>query len=157
MYRKQVRRRRAVLVASRRRLPVLISISLQRGEDGPLHGVSTASLGPLPLEEGASRALKPARDLVNWFDETLKARGENDAAQGAGRRAAVASSLRPAVRRREGGSKTTSSRKLVERSGALAGYKPVDATSSAARPTLWYEPGHDRRGRRRRGRAATTR
>ena len=31
-----------------------------------------------PIEEGADRALKPARDLVNWFDETFEARGEND-------------------------------------------------------------------------------
>ena len=31
-----------------------------------------------PITEGADRAPKPARDLVNWFDETFEARGEND-------------------------------------------------------------------------------
>ena len=31
-----------------------------------------------PVTNAASRALKPVRDLVNWFDETLEARGERD-------------------------------------------------------------------------------
>jgi rod shape-determining protein MreC len=31
-----------------------------------------------PLQGVADRALKPARDLVNWFDETFDARGENE-------------------------------------------------------------------------------
>lgn len=38
---------------------------------------STVATVFAPLEEAASRALKPARDLVNWFDETFDARGEN--------------------------------------------------------------------------------
>ena len=48
-----------------------------------------------PIQSVADRALKPARDLVNWFDETFDARGENarlhaeleDSAQRGGRRA----------------------------------------------------------------------
>src|SRR5438309_208120 len=28
-----------------------------------------------PMEEGATRALKPARDMINWFSETFNARG----------------------------------------------------------------------------------
>ena len=58
---------------------MLISISFSEADSGPIssiqRGISTV-LGP--VEEGASRALKPARDLVNWFDETFDARGEND-------------------------------------------------------------------------------
>jgi rod shape-determining protein MreC len=31
-----------------------------------------------PVQEGASRALKPARDTVNWFSETFDAKGDNE-------------------------------------------------------------------------------
>ena len=80
MYRKQVRRRTGGAVAARRRLADAPQpLSSGRASGGPLHGfergVSTV-LGP--FEEGADRALKPARDLVNWFQETFEARGENE-------------------------------------------------------------------------------
>lgn len=79
MYRKQVRRRRAVLVALVVICLMLISISISEAEDGPLHSVQTGVSSVLnPIGEGASRALKPGRDLINWFDETFDARGEND-------------------------------------------------------------------------------
>ncbi len=79
MYRKQVRRRRAVLVLLVVACLMLISISISEAEDGPLHSVQNGISSVLgPIQEGASRALKPARDLVNWFDETFDARGEND-------------------------------------------------------------------------------
>ena len=79
MYRKQVRRRRAVLVVLVVACLVLISTHFSEGEDGPLHSVSDgigAVLGP--VQDGASRALKPIQDLVNWVDETFDARGENE-------------------------------------------------------------------------------
>jgi rod shape-determining protein MreC len=79
MYRKQVRRRRAVLVVLVVACLVLISTHFSEGEDGPLHSVSDGVGSVLgPIEDGASRALKPIRDLVNWFDETFEARGENE-------------------------------------------------------------------------------
>lgn len=82
MYRKQVRRRRATLVALVVLALVLISTHISEGEDGPLHSVTDTIASVLsPIEEGASRALKPARDLVNWFDETFEARGQNDELQ----------------------------------------------------------------------------
>jgi len=79
MYRKQVRRRRAILVLLVVACLVLISSHFSEGEDGPLH-LAQNGVGSVmaPLEEGASRALKPFRDLVNWFDETFDARGENE-------------------------------------------------------------------------------
>jgi rod shape-determining protein MreC len=79
MYRKQVRRRRAVLVGLIVVSLILLSSSFSEADSGPLHtiqrGVATALS---PVEEVANRALKPARDLVDWFDETFEARGENE-------------------------------------------------------------------------------
>ncbi|MGZ5311802.1 MAG: rod shape-determining protein MreC [Solirubrobacterales bacterium] len=79
MYRKQVRRRRAVLLLLVVASLTLLSLYFREGSEGPFHraqrGVA-AALGP--FEEVADRALKPARDFVNWFDETFEARGENE-------------------------------------------------------------------------------
>ena len=79
MYRKQVRRRRAVLVALIVVSLVLLSSHFSEAESGPLHTIQRGVSAALsPIGEGAERVLKPARDLVNWFDETFDARGENE-------------------------------------------------------------------------------
>ncbi len=79
MYRKQVRRRRGILVALIVTSLVLLSAHFSEAESGPLHAIQRGVATVLsPLETVASEALKPARDLINWFDETFDARGEND-------------------------------------------------------------------------------
>lgn len=77
MYDKTVRRRRAVLgllvVCS------LILLTLYFGEPAGsgLHSVQRGVLQVLsPIQEGASRALKPARDLFGWFGDTIHAKGQ---------------------------------------------------------------------------------
>ena len=41
-----------------------------------------------PIETGASRALKPLRDLVGWAGDTIDAKDQNEELQGGGRAAA---------------------------------------------------------------------
>ena len=95
MYRKQVRRRRAVLVLLIVAALVLLSTQFSESEGGPLHSMQRAVASVFgPLEEGASRALKPARDLVNWVDETFNARGENGDLKSENARARTRSSPR---------------------------------------------------------------
>jgi rod shape-determining protein MreC len=78
MYRKQVRRRRAVLLLLVAASLTLLSLYYREGTGGPLHGVEdVVSTIFGPIQGGADRALKPARDFVNWFGETFDARGEN--------------------------------------------------------------------------------
>jgi rod shape-determining protein MreC len=74
VYRKQVRRRRAVLALLVVGSFVLLTITYGRGSNGIQNGVSTILN---PVQSAADRALKPARDLVNWFDQTFDARGRN--------------------------------------------------------------------------------
>jgi rod shape-determining protein MreC len=79
MYRKQVRRRRAVLLALVAASLTFLSVYFQEGTGGPLHRIERVVATVLgPAEEGASRALKPARDFVNWFGDTFDAKGENE-------------------------------------------------------------------------------
>jgi rod shape-determining protein MreC len=74
VYRKQLRRRRAVLALLVISSFVLLTITYGQSSGGLQRGVSTIFS---PLQTAADRALKPARDLVDWFDKTFDARGEN--------------------------------------------------------------------------------
>jgi rod shape-determining protein MreC len=88
-----------------------------------------------PLEEGATRALKPARDLVNWFDETFKARGQNEDLQ------AEVRDLRTKLaeaQSAEGENQQLRDLLGLDRRGTLAGYTPVTARVIARSPTVWY-------------------
>ena len=92
------RRRRAVLVALIVLSLILLSSHFSEAESGPLHSIQRGvSAVFAPVGEVAARALKPVRDLVNWFDETFDARGENEDLRDRGREAA-----RPAGRLRGG-------------------------------------------------------
>jgi rod shape-determining protein MreC len=82
MYRKEIRRRRAILVALIVTSLVLLSAHFSEADSGPLHAIQRGVATVLsPLESVGSEALKPARDLIDWFDETFEARGENDRLQ----------------------------------------------------------------------------
>lgn len=79
MYDKHVRRRRVALA-----LLVVVSLTLLTlyfGESpsSPLHSVQRGVVTVLsPIQEGASRALKPVRDLFGWFGDTARAKKERD-------------------------------------------------------------------------------
>ncbi len=137
MYRKQVRRRRAVLAGLIVVCLVLLSISFSEAQSGPLHSIQRGVSAVLsPVEEGASRALKPARDLVNWFGETFDARGENDALREEVQdlRAEVADA-QSAVGENQQFRKMLD---LDEADAALGSYKRVTGRVIGRSPTVWY-------------------
>ena len=133
MYRKQVRRRRAVLALLVLSSFALLTATYGQSSGGLQRGVSTIFS---PLQEGADRALKPARDLVNWFDETFDARGENDRLKG------QLQDLQGRVVAAEAATQENEQlTKLLglDRSGAIpSGYDPVTARVIARSPTIWY-------------------
>jgi len=136
VYRKQVRRRRAILVLLVVAALVLLSTQFSEREGGPLHSMQRAVASVFgPLEEGATRALKPARDLINWFDETFKARGENDDLR------SELQQLRTQLAQAqsaEGENKQLRELLSLDRRGTLAGYTPVTARVIGRSPTVWY-------------------
>ena len=133
MYRKQVRRRRAVLALLVVGSFVLLTITYGRGSNGIQRSVSTIFN---PVQTAADRALKPARDLVNWFDETFDARGRNARLhtelegareQAVGAQAALAENeqLRNLLK--------------LDKGGAIpSGFEPVTGRVIARSTTVWF-------------------
>jgi len=79
VYDKQVRRRRAVLALLVAVSLILLTAYFGESAGSPLHAVQRGVIQVLsPVQEGASRALKPVRDLFGWFGDTLHARTERD-------------------------------------------------------------------------------
>ena len=137
MYRKQVRRRRAVLLLLVVASLTLLSLYFQEGNSGPMHRVQRGVAAVLgPFEEAADRALKPARDFVNWFDETFEARGENESLKNelAEARDQLAQAQTDAGQREE-------LAKLAELTGGglvPPGFEAVTARIIGRSPTVWY-------------------
>jgi len=79
MYDRQVRRRRAVLLALVLSSFALLTAYFGESTGGPLRSVQTGAMEVFaPVQEGANRALKPFRDLYGWFGATLDAKDERD-------------------------------------------------------------------------------
>jgi rod shape-determining protein MreC len=79
VYDKQVRRRRAVLALLVVVSLILLTLYFGESSSSPLHGIQRGVITVLsPIQEGASRALKPARDLFGWFGDTLDAKKQRD-------------------------------------------------------------------------------
>jgi rod shape-determining protein MreC len=133
VYRKQVRRRRAVLALLIVGSFALLTVTYGQGSNGIQRGVSTIFN---PIQSVADRALKPARDTINWFDETFDAKGRNarlNTELEAARKEAVGSQA--AIAENE------QLRKLVglDRNGAIpGGYTPVTGRVISRSPTVWF-------------------
>lgn len=133
MYRKQVRRRRAVLALLIVGSFVLLTVTYGQGSDGVQRGVSTIFS---PLQDVADRALKPARDLVNWFDETFDAKGENESLHDE-----LQVARKEAVGAKTALAENEQLRNLLklDHSGAIpSGYDPVTGRVIARSPSVWF-------------------
>jgi len=133
VYRKQVRRRRAVLALLIVGSFVLLTITYGSGSNGLQRGVSTIFS---PIQSVADGALKPARDLVNWFDQTLDARGRNSRLQ-----TELQTARKQSVGAAAALAENAQLRKLLslDRGGAIpSGYDPVTGRVIARSPTVWF-------------------
>jgi len=132
VYRKQVRRRRAILALLILGSFALLTITYGQGSNGLQRGVATIFS---PVQGVADRALKPARDLVNWFDETFDAKGENEKLK-----AEVETQREQAVAEKSALSENAQLRKILEldKSVIPSGYEEVTARVIARSPSVWY-------------------
>jgi len=136
VYDKSVRRRRAVLALLVVCSLILLTAYFGESPSSPLHSVQRGFLQVVsPIQEGASRALKPVRDLFGWFGDTLDAKEERDKLRDEleeARRAAIANAA--AAREAE------QLRKLLglDEELSLDEMGPVTARVITRSPTLWY-------------------
>ena len=137
MYKKSVRRRRAVLAVLVGLSIALLTAYFGESASGGLHAVQRGFMQVLaPLQEGASRALKPARDLGGWIGDVFDAKSENKKLKGQVR------DLRARLAKAETTERDTADlRALVgfNRSDVYPGsYEHVAARVIGRSPTVWY-------------------
>ena len=136
MHDKTVRRRRAVLALLVVLSLILLTAYFGEASSGGLHSVQRGFLTVVsPIQNGANKALKPVRDLIGWFGDTLHAKGQRD-------------ELRKQVDklRREviaDDAEKHSYRELLsmyrlDNQLSVSDYHPVTATVVAKSPNVWY-------------------
>jgi rod shape-determining protein MreC len=133
VYRKQVRRRRAVLALLIVGSFALLTATYGQGSNGMQRALSAVFS---PIQSVANRALKPARDLVNWFDETFEAKGRNERLH-----RELEAARKQSVGAKAALSENEQLRKLVglDKSGAIpSGYTPVTGRVISRSPTVWF-------------------
>ena len=133
MYRKQVRRRRAVLALLIVGSFALLTLTYGQGSNSLQRGVTAVFS---PISTVLDRALKPARDLINWVDETFDARGKNHDLEGE-----VQTLRKEVVGAKAALAENAEYRALLklDRSGAIpSGYEPVTGRVIGVSPTVWF-------------------
>jgi rod shape-determining protein MreC len=137
MHDRAVRRRRAVLVVLLTASLILLTAYFGESQDGRLHSAQRGALGALsPIQEGASRVLKPFRDLFGWFGDTIDAKDQRDKA--IAERDAYFKQLASAqnlLREAEQQGKLND----IDTTGGMNQYAPVDARVYVHSPSSWYQ------------------
>ena len=137
MHENAVRRRRAVLALLVAASLILLTAYFGESSDGTLHSVQRTALGALsPVQEGASRVLKPFRDLFGWFGDTVNAKSQRDAAVKERdaykvQLAAKDQQLKQALE--QAGLKT------MDTTNGMSQYDPVGAQVFVRSPNSWYQ------------------
>ena len=136
MYEKTVRRRRAVLAALVALSLILLTVYFGEAPGGRLHSVQRGFMTVLsPIQEGASKALKPVRDLFSGIGDTLHARGEL-----AGLRKQNEILRQELTNEQLAARRGSEALRLLHLDATfqLDRYGPVNADITGQSPTLWY-------------------
>jgi rod shape-determining protein MreC len=134
---KVVRRRRAALAIFVGLSVALLTAYFGESGGGVLHALQRGAQEALaPIETGASRALKPMRDLFGWFGDTVDAKHENERLKG------EVQDLRSRLAEAQTGQRDARQLRglvgLQRESGFPQGTDPVAARVIARSPTVWY-------------------
>jgi len=134
---KLVRRRRAVLAVCVALSVALLTAYFGESGGGFLHALQRGAQEALaPIETGASRALKPLRDLFGWAGDTLDAKNENKRLKSEVER--LRGALAGSQTARRDARQLRGLVGLQRDDGFPRGTKPVTARVIARSPTVWY-------------------
>jgi rod shape-determining protein MreC len=135
VYDKTVRRRRAVLALLVASSLILLTAYFGESAGGGLHAVQRGVLEVVsPIQEGASRALKPFRDFFGWAGDTISAKGKvKDLTKERNQL------YRDLTRERGATAENVRLQHLLDLDGSgLSAYRPISARVIGSSPTLWY-------------------
>jgi rod shape-determining protein MreC len=136
VYDKTVRRRRVVLGLLVASSLILLTAYFGESAGGGLHSVQRGVLDVVsPIQEGASRALKPVRDLFGWAGDTIDAKGELKTVR-KDRDALRAQNIQLQAKLREQGQ--LGDQIALNRQHALTDNRPVSAHVIGQDPNLWF-------------------
>jgi rod shape-determining protein MreC len=136
VYDKTVRRRRAVLALLVALSLILLTAYFGEAAGGGLHAVQRGFLTVVsPIQDGASRALKPVHDLFGWVGDTLGAKGERDKLRKQVQALQAQEALDAA-----GAARATELEGLLglDKQAKLDAYRPVAGRVVSRSPTLWF-------------------
>ncbi len=136
MHDKQVRRRRAVLALLVAVSLILLTAYFGESPSSPLHSVQRGIVEVLsPIQEGASKALKPVRDVAGWFSSTIHAKEQRDQlrADNAKLRAENAKLQQAVIENAQ-----LRAEVKLDNSIGIISYQPVAAHVIQRDPTVWY-------------------
>jgi rod shape-determining protein MreC len=115
---------------------ILLTAYFGESPNSPLHNVQRGIVEVLsPVQEGASKALKPVRDIAGWFSDTFRAKSQRDQLQ------KQVQTLRAQLARAQSAEALNvqlSNQVHLDNSGAISSYKPVAGNVISRDPTLWY-------------------
>lgn len=132
-----VRRRRAALAVFVGLSLVLLTVYFGESGGGILHTLQRGAQQAIsPLQSGASRALKPVRDLFGWVGDTVDAKGDNDELRSEVE--ALRKDLAGAETDRRDAVELRGLVGLAKQSGFPADVEPVTARVIARSPSVWY-------------------
>jgi rod shape-determining protein MreC len=136
VYDKKIRRRRAVLGLLVAASLILLTAYFGESAGGPFHSIQRGVSAVFsPIQDGASRVLKPARDLVGWFGDTLDAKSQRDKLEKE-RDALLKRVVGADAARAE--NKQLRSIVSLDGSAGLNAYRPQTARVIGRSPSLWY-------------------
>jgi rod shape-determining protein MreC len=135
VYDKTVRRRRAVLALLVASSLILLTAYFGESAGGGLHAVQRGVLEVVsPIQEGASRTLKPFRDFFGWAGDTIHAKGKVKSLTKERN-----SLYRDLLAERGARQENARLRNLLDLDGSgVAAYKTSSARVIGSSPTLWY-------------------
>jgi rod shape-determining protein MreC len=137
MYDKTVRRRRAVLGLLVVSSLILLTAYFREPAGGALHNVQRGILTIVsPIQDGASKALQPVRNLFGWVGDTVSAKGDLEKTRSERdryRNEAVAGQV--AVRQN---ARLRGLLNLDKNPNDLTQYRPITARVATRSPTLWF-------------------
>lgn len=116
---------------------ILLTAYFGESPGSPLHSVQRGIVEVLsPIQEGASKALKPVRDIAGWFSDTFHAKSQRDQYKKQVQKLTAELAQAQGAQIENG---QLRNQVRLDNSIGISSYQPVAAHLISRDPTLWYQ------------------